>query len=78
MKRILTISALAVAVLAAPVLASPPVAQRPICQTPKVTARDAKRVEPCRKPPVPPIIDPTPMFLASTGPSAAAEPSDLS
>ncbi len=38
--------------------------------------RDAKRPEPCRKPAIPPVIDPTPLFLASTAASPAVR-SDL-
>lgn len=54
------------ALLPAPVLAGPP-AKKPTCQTNKTQARDAKKVEPCRKnAPIPWVVDPTPMFLAST------------
>ncbi len=63
--------------IATPVLAGSPVVKRPLCQLPKPAQRDVKRVETCRKPPIPPVIDPTPMFLAST---AGSQPtaSDLS
>jgi len=64
------------ALLAAPAIAGP-AAKRLACQQPKAPARDAKRPEPCRKPAIPPVIDQTPMFLASTAASPAAL-SDLS
>ena len=64
------------ALLATPVLAGP-APKRSVCQQPKAPARDAKRPEPCRKPAIPPVIDQTPMFLASTAASPAAL-SDLS
>jgi len=64
------------ALIAAPVLAGP-APKRSTCQVAKAPARDAKRSEPCRKPIIPPVIDQTPMFLASTAASPAAL-SDLS
>ena len=64
------------ALLATPVLAGP-APKRSACQQPKVPARDAKRPEPCRKPAIPPVIDQTPMFLASTT-AAHVTLSDLS
>jgi hypothetical protein len=68
---------IAFALLAGPALAGPPTTKRPQCQLPKAAARDAKRVEPCRKPAIPPVIDQTPMFLASANAGQAAL-SDLS
>ncbi len=68
MKRSLALIAAAAAVLATPVLAGP-TPKRPVCQVLKVPSRDAKRPEPCRKQPIPPVIDPTPVFLASTAAS---------
>jgi hypothetical protein len=67
---------LASALVAAPVVAGP-VAKRSACQSAKAPARDGKRAEPCRKPAIPPVIDQTPMFLASTAAPPAAL-SDLS
>ena len=65
------------ALLPAPALAGPP-AKKPACQAGKVQPRDAKRPETCRKaPPIPWVIDPTPLFLASAG-SSGAFVSDLS
>ena len=64
------------ALIAAPVIASP-APKRSTCQIAKAPARDAKRSEPCRKPVIPPVIDQTPMFLASTAASPVAL-SDLS
>jgi hypothetical protein len=68
---------LASALLAAPVIAAQPVAKRPMCQAAKAPPRDARRSDPCRKPAVPPVVDQTPMFLASTAASPALV-SDLS
>ncbi|MDQ3078116.1 MAG: hypothetical protein M3Q83_04650 [Pseudomonadota bacterium] len=49
-------------------LASQLTKKAPSCQSFKALARDAKRQESCRKAPaIPPVIDPTPLFLASTG-----------
>lgn len=71
---LLLVSALA----ATPVFAGPPVAKRPLCQAPKAPQRDAKRLESCRKSQaIPPVIDPTPWFVASTNASSSA-PSYLS
>ena len=65
------------ALLPAPALAGPPV-KKPLCQVNKAPTRDAKKVEPCRRTaPIPWVIDPTPLFLASTSPSSATV-SDLS
>jgi len=65
------------AILPAPALAGPPV-KKPTCQTTKTPTRDVKKVEPCRKTaPIPWLVDPTPLFLASTNPSSATV-SDLS
>ena len=61
--------------LAGPLVAAPPV-KRPLCQFGKAPVRDAKRVEQCRRQSIPPILDQTPIFLASTALSAAL--SDLS
>lgn len=59
------------ALLPAAALAGPP-AKKPTCQTGKTPTRDAKKVEPCRKnAPIPWLVDPTPLFLASTGSSSA-------
>ncbi len=66
MVRLLPISLVALALVATPVLAGPTQSKRPICQVQKAPIRDAKRVEPCRRLTIPPVIDPTPMFLAST------------
>jgi hypothetical protein len=57
--------AVAASLLAAPLLAGPP-AKRPTCQMAKTPSRDVKRIEPCRRAPIPPVIDPTPMYLVST------------
>ena len=50
----------------APLLAGQSATKRPTCQVTKnPAAADVQRAEPCRRaPPVPPVIDPTPMFLA--------------
>ena len=70
-------AAAATALLAAPVFAAPPAAKRPLCQARKV-AIPAKRADPCRRSQgIPPVIDPTPLFLASTAPASLAQ-SDLS
>ena len=74
MRHTLALPFLAAALVATPVFAGSPPAKRPSCQISKAPARDAKRVEPCRKQGIPPIIDPTPMFLTST----AASPATLS
>jgi hypothetical protein len=71
MNRTSMLLTLAFAIIAAPVVAGPPLAKRPLCQAPRTPARDVRRVESCRKPPVPPVVDPTPMFLASTAPATA-------
>ncbi len=61
------------ALLPAPLLATPPAKKAPHCQSFKAPARDAKRPESCRKTPaIPPVIDPTPLFLASTGEARTA------
>lgn len=65
MQRLAVLIALTSSLLAAPLLAGPPV-KRPYCQVTKAPARDLKRLEPCRKPPIPPVIDPTPVYLIST------------
>ena len=65
MKRLSVLVVASASLLASPLFAGPP-AKRPYCQALKSPPRDAKRVEPCRRPPIPPVIDPTPMFLAST------------
>ena len=58
--------------LPAPALAGPPTKKQPPCQVTKTQARDAKKAEPCRKtPPVPWVVDPTPLFLASAPASGA-------
>jgi hypothetical protein len=77
MKQLFSLGLVSAALLATPVIAGPPTAKRPLCQLPKVPARDSKRAEPCRKPAIPPVIDPTPLFLASTAASPVAL-SDLS
>ena len=76
MKRSLALIAAAAAVLATPVLAGP-VPKRPVCQVLKVPSRDAKRNEQCRKQAIPPVVDPTPVFLASSEAPVTAV-SDLS
>jgi len=76
MRHTLAFAAAGAALLATPLLAGPP-AKRPTCQVPKGPARDAKRVEPCRRQAIPPIIDPSPMFLISTA-AAPVALSDLS
>jgi hypothetical protein len=76
MKLSLALIVVAAAVLATPVLAGP-TPKRPVCQVLKVPSRDAKRPEPCRKQPIPPVIDPTPLFLASTA-GSRSNLSDLS
>jgi len=65
MSRLIALAVMA-SLLPTALLAGPPATKRPQCQSPKAPARDAKRVEPCRKPAIPPVIDQTPMFLAST------------
>jgi hypothetical protein len=76
MKRTFALAVPVAALIAAPLLAAPP-AKQPVCQTPKVQSRDSKRVELCRRQAIPPIIDPTPIFLASTNSPPLASP-DLS
>ncbi len=73
MKRTFALAFAAAAVVAVPVLASPP-AKRPPCQIPKAQSRDGKRVEPCRRQAIPPVIDPTPIFLVSTNSPPMASP----
>lgn len=65
MKRLSVFAVVAASLLATPLLAGPP-AKRPYCQVIKTPPREIKRIEPCRRPPIPPIVDPTPMFLVST------------
>lgn len=65
MKRLSIIAIATASLVAAPLLASPPL-KRPTCQAVKAAAKDVKRVELCRKAPIPPVVDPTPMFLVST------------
>lgn len=50
----------------APVLAGQATTKRQACQVAKAEKqRNVQRPEPCRRaPPVPPVIDPTPTFLA--------------
>ena len=69
----------AAALLPAPALAGPVAKkQQPTCHTSKAPTRDSKKVEPCRRnAPIPWVIDPTPLFLASTA-STSATVSDLS
>ena len=74
MKRISVLALVAGSLLATPLLAGPP-AKRPSCQVPKSPARDVRR-EQCRKAPVPPLFDRTPMFLISTE-GRQVSPSDL-
>ena len=74
MKRTLALAVAAVTLVATPLFAAPPT-KRPLCQITK--ACDAKRAEPCRKNEIPPVIDLTPLFLASTNASPAVL-SDLS
>lgn len=63
-KHFLAIIALA-ALISAPTLAGPP-AKKPSCQPVKNQPRDAKRPDPCLKSaPIPWLVDPTPLFLAS-------------
>jgi hypothetical protein len=77
MRLSFALSLLSAALLATPVIAGAPATKRSLCQLPKAAARDARRPDPCRKPAIPPVIDPTPMFLASTAASPALL-SDLS
>ncbi|MDQ3075282.1 MAG: hypothetical protein M3Q88_06715 [Pseudomonadota bacterium] len=77
MKRLSALAVVAAALITTPLLAGQPAAKRPMCQPLKPPLRDAKRLELCRKALIPPVVDPTPMFLVSTtGPQAAL--SDLS
>jgi hypothetical protein len=57
---------LVAALVPAPLLAGQPSAKRQGCQIAKnQPQRNVQRAEPCRRaPPVPPVIDPTPTFLA--------------
>ncbi len=71
MKRTLALAFAAAAVLATPVLAGPP-SKRPQCQFPKAQSRDAKRSDYCRRQAIPPVVDPTPLFLVSTNAPALA------
>ena len=64
MKRFLVLGLVSSSLLAVPVIAGP-TAKRPYCQVPKSPVRDIRR-EPCRKPPIPPVIDRTPIYLIST------------
>jgi hypothetical protein len=75
MRQFKVLVVVAASLLAAPLLAGPP-AKRPTCQVAKTPSRDVKRVEPCRRAPIPPVIDPTPMYLVSTT-GAQARVSDL-
>jgi hypothetical protein len=74
MKHMALLGLVATSLVAAPSFAGPP-AKRPSCQLPKSPARDVRR-ELCRKAPIPPLFDRTPMFLISTDGRPAA-PSDL-
>ena len=65
MQRLAVLIAVTASMLAAPLLAGPP-AKRPDCQVTKAPVRELKRLEPCRKPTIPPVIDPTPVYLIST------------
>ena len=76
MKRFSVFLAVTASLLATPLLAGQP-AKRPTCQVTKAPARDVKRPEPCRKPTIPPVVDPTPFYLVSTG-SPRVTLSDLS
>ena len=76
MKHAFALAVAAASLVATPLFAGPP-AKRPSCQVAKTPTRDAKRAEPCRRQAIPPVIDPTPMFLASTAASPVAW-SDLS
>jgi hypothetical protein len=68
MYRVIALAVMA-SLLPTPLFAGPPATKRPTCQLPKAPARDSKRAEPCRRPAIPPVIDLTPMFLASTAAS---------
>ena len=69
-KHLLAMIAVA-GLLPAPALAGPPTKKQPPCQVTKTQARDAKKAEPCRKTaPIPWVVDPTPLFLASTSTEA--------
>ena len=74
MMRISILALVTVSLVATPLLAGPP-AKRPTCQALKSPSRDVRR-EPCRRAPVPPLFDRTPMFLISTEARPLA-PSDL-
>ena len=74
MKHMALLGLVASSLVATPLLAGPP-AKRPSCQLSKSPSRDVRR-EPCRKAPIPPLFDRTPMFLISTDGRPAA-PSDL-
>ena len=81
MKRLFALAAAVAALVATPVLAGPvltgPPAKRPTCQVSKAPVRDARRVELCRRQAIPPVVDPTPMFLIATAPARVVK-SDLS
>ena len=76
MKRTLALAFAAVALIATPVVGASQ-AKRPSCQITKAQPRDARRNEQCRKQAIPPVVDPTPMFLVSTDAPTTAL-SDLS
>ena len=71
MKRSHILLVATASLVATPLLAGPLV-KRPLCQITKAQPRDAKRLELCRKQNIPPVIDPTPMFLASSEAPASA------
>lgn len=76
MKHALVLALAAASLVATSALAGPP-AKRPACPVVKAPARDAKRQIPCRRQTIPPILDPTPMYLIATQ-AAPAAVSDLS
>lgn len=66
MSRLLVLTLVA-SLVPAPLLAGQPSTKRSTCQIAKnqQQQRNVQRAEPCRRvPPVPPVIDPTPTFLA--------------
>jgi hypothetical protein len=67
MSRLLVLTLVA-SLVPAPLLAGQPSTKRSTCQVAKnQQQRNVQRAEPCRRaPPVPPVIDPTPTFLAQT------------
>ena len=77
MKHFSVFAVVTASLLATPLWAGPP-AKRPTCLAAKAPSRETKRIEPCRRPPIPPVVDPTPMFLASTGSPARVAASDIS